>query len=225
MQKNITIRLSIIALITLSACAQVFYSPDSQQLASKHRTIAIMPPTVSYTKTKRNQTEAELLTQTQNESNNLQTEIYNWMLRRHGRAQMRQDIQALSTTNAKLKAIKFPDSALTASQICAALKVDALIYSNFKLTKPISDGAAVALILLANTSVATNTVTMNLNITDGPKDKVIFNYNHTHSAGVGSTVSSVVNALMRNASKKMPYFKRLGHDTAQWKIKNSKHYN
>jgi hypothetical protein len=56
---------------------------------------------------------------------------------------------------------------------------------------------------------------MNLNISDGGNDKVIFNYNHTYSAGVGSTVNSVVNALMRNASKKMPYFKRLGHETGQ----------
>jgi len=213
--KFIKYYLIVISLVLLSACAQVFYSPDAQKLASKHRTVAIMPPQVSYNRISKKISEADLQTQIQTESSNLQTEIYNWMLRRQSKAQIRQDFQALSTTNAKLKALKYPDSALTAAQICAALKVDALIYTNFKLSKPISDGAALALILFTNYSTPTNTVNMNLNITDGTNDKVIFNYNHTYSAGVGSTVNSVVNGLMRNASKKMPYFKRLGHETGQ----------
>lgn len=213
--KFIKYYLIVISLVLLSACAQVFYSPDAQKLASKHRTVAIMPPQVSYNRISKKISEADLQTQIQTESSNLQTEIYNWMLRRQSKAQIRQDFQALSTTNAKLKALKYPDSALTAAQICAALKVDALIYTNFKLSKPISDGAALALILFTNYGAPTNTVNMNLNITDGTNDKVIFNYNHTYSAGVGSTVNTVVNGLMRNASKKMPYFKRLGHETGQ----------
>ena len=213
--KSIKSYLVVISLVLISACAQVYYSPDASKLASHHKTLAIMPPQVSYNRTNKKLSAADLQTQIQTESSNLQTEIYNWMLRRQSKAQIRQDFQALSTTNAKLKALKYPDSALTAAQICAALKVDALIYTNFQLSKPISDGAAVALILLTSYSTPTNTVSMNLNITDGANDKVIFNYNHTYSAGVGSTVNSVVNALMRNASKKMPYFKRLGHETGQ----------
>jgi hypothetical protein len=34
---------------------------------------------------------------------------------------------------------------------------------------------------------------------------MIWNYNHKYSGGIGSTPTGIVDALMRKASKKMPY--------------------
>ena len=47
---------------------------------------------------------------------------------------------------------------MTPSEICAVLGVDGLIGSNFGLSKPMSDGAAIALAVLGAGGGATNEV-------------------------------------------------------------------
>ena len=118
---------------------------------------------------------------------------------------MTQEIQDVETTNAKLQQAGYPEKALTKDQLCQVLGVDGVISSNFGLTKPMSDGAAVALILLANTYAPTNEVNVTMSIHDCPNNKLIWNYNHRFTGGFGSTPSSMVNLLMRRASKRMPY--------------------
>ena len=68
-----------------------------------------------------------------------------------------------------------------------------------------SDGAAVALYLLAGAAGSTNQVRVSLNINDCKDKKLIWNYDHKLEGSIGSKPSSLVNQLMRHASKKMPY--------------------
>jgi len=85
------------------------------------------------------------------------------------------------------------------------LGVDGVVSSNFALSKPMSDGAAVAMYLLFNANGSTNEVTVTLSINDCTNHKLIWNYNHVYSGGLGSSPQSLVSGLMRNASRKMPY--------------------
>lgn len=195
--------LSII-MVLLSSCAKIFYSPDARELADKQKIIAIVPPRVSIPANKKVESEA-LKEQQRTESLNFQNEMYSWMLRRKMQGKFSQEIQEIETTNAKLKKAGYPETPLTTAEICGVLGVDGIMTSNYSLSKPMSDGAAVAVGLLIGVWGATNEVNVSLSITDCKNKKLIWNYDQTFSGGVGSSPSRLVDGLMRRASKKIPY--------------------
>jgi hypothetical protein len=192
-------------LVTIvTSCAKIFYTPDAVKVAQSHRVIAIIPPKVSIAASKKVDAES-LKEQQRTESLNFQKEIYAWMLKRKMQGKIQQEILDIETTNAKLIAVGYPEKVMTPSEICTVLEVDGIIGSNFSLSKPISDGAAIALAVLSYGGGATNQVGVSLSISDCSGKKLIWNYDHKYSGGIGSSPSSIVDALMRHASKKMPY--------------------
>lgn len=190
--------------LALASCAKIFYSPDCFTLAHSHKTIAIIPPTVSIAAQKKVDAEA-IKEQQKTESINFQKEMYSWMLKRKMQGRINVEIQDIETTNAKLKKAGYPDNADSPAELCETLGVDGLMTSNYSLSKPMSEGVAVALGLLFGAWGSTNEVNVSLNIHDGKTKKMIWNYNHKYSGSVGSNPSKLVDGLMRNASKKMPY--------------------
>jgi len=204
--KTIT-RITLLATIFfLTSCAEVFYSPDAKKLAVSQKNIAILPPDVSLKP--RNEIDAETLKEQQRtESLNIQREIYGWMLKRKSQGKIDKEIQQIETTNAKLQKAGYPETPLTTSEMCQLLEVDGIMTSNFRLSKPLSEGAAVALGLVIGVWGPTNEVNVSMSINDCQNDKLIWNYKHNMSGSVGSDTPEVVDRLMRNASRKMPYFK------------------
>ncbi len=205
--KNLLFLVLSASILALTSCAKIFYSPDAETLAQKQRIIAVVPPTVSIASRKGMDGEA-LKEQQKTESLNFQKEIYAWLLKRTMKGKMTQEIQDIETTNAKLQQAGYPEKALTKDQLCQVLGVDGVISSNFGLTKPMSDGAAVALFLVAGAVGPTNEVNVTFSIHDCPNNKLIWNYNHKFSGGFGSSPSRIVDDLMRHASKRMPYMVR-----------------
>jgi hypothetical protein len=188
----------------LTSCAKIFYSADAIPLAHSHKTIAIIPPTVSIAASRKTDAKA-IKEQQKTESLNFQKEMYAWMLKRKMQGKLTQEILDVETTNAKLASAGYPEKAMTPGEICAILGVDGLIGSNFGLSKPMSDGAAIALALLGAGGGSTNEVRVSLNINECAVKKLIWNYDHKYSGGIGSSPSRLVDAMMRKASKKMPY--------------------
>ena len=140
--------LSLTAIILLSSCAKIYHSPDAKSKAFKHQVIAIVPPKVSIAARKKLDAEA-LKEQQKTESINFQKEMYSWMLRRKMQNKIYVEIQDVETTNAKLRRAGFlDDTPMAPTEICKALGVDGIITSNYSLTKPMSDGAAIALGLI-----------------------------------------------------------------------------
>jgi hypothetical protein len=80
-----------------------------------------------------------------------------------------------------------------------------VIQDNVRMEKPMSDGAAVAVGLLVGAWGATNKVETTLNIHDGQSGTLLWKYDYDASGSVGSSPDKLVDALMRNASKKFPY--------------------
>ena len=194
------------AIVTLfmAGCAKVYYSPDAYEVARNHKTVAILPAVVSIKANRRVSAEA-MIEQQKTESLNFQQEIYTWFLNRKMRGQMSQEVQDIATTNAKLAQVDYPTVPKTTEELCQILGVDGVVSSNFALSKPMSDGAAVAMYLLLNAYGSTNEVTVTMAINDCMDHKLIWNYNHVYSGGLGSSPQSLVQGLMRNASRKMPY--------------------
>lgn len=200
--------LSLVVLVGLlfSSCAKIFYSPDAYTLAHNQQIIAIVPPTVSIAANKKIDAES-MKEQQKTESINFQKEMYSWMLKRKMQGKIQQEIQEVETTNAKLKKAGYPENPLTSAELCEALGVDGIMTSNYGLSKPMSDGAAVAVALLVGGFGSTNEVHVTLSINDCSNKKLIWNYDHKYSGGIGSSPSRLVDGLMKQASKKMPYMK------------------
>ena len=111
----------------------------------------------------------------------------------------------MEVTNAKLKKAGYPENVMTPEEICNVLGVDGIMSSNYSLSKPMSQGAAIAIGVLFGAWGPTNEVVVSLDIKDCANKKTIWNYNHTFAGSIGSTPANLVDGLMRHASKKMPY--------------------
>jgi len=196
--------LAVISALMFSSCAKIFYSPDAYTLARDQKIIAIIPPAVSIAANKKIDA-AAMIEQQKTESINFQKEMYSWMLKRKMQGNIIQEIQEVETTNALLKKAGYPENPLTSAELCSVLGVDGIMTSNYSLSKPMSDGAAVAVALLIGAWGSTNEVIVSLSINDCMNKKLIFNYDHKYSGSLGSSPARLVDALMRQASKKMPY--------------------
>jgi hypothetical protein len=189
----------------LQSCAKIFYSPDAIQLARAQRVIAIAPPKVAIA-ARKNIDGVALIEQQKTESVNFQREMYGWMLKRKMQGTIFVDIQDVETTNAKLANAGFgTEQILTPDDMCNILGVDGILTSNYSLSKPMSEGAAIASALLVGFWGATNEATVSLSIHDQSANKMIWNFDHRLSSSLGSP-AGLVDALMRQASREMPYF-------------------
>jgi hypothetical protein len=196
----------LILILTLSSCAKIFYTPDAKSLAQKQRTIAIVPPSVSIAASKKIDA-ASLKEQQKTESLNFQKEMYSWMLKRKMQNKISQEIQETEVTNSKLKKAGYPETLFSSTELCEILGVDGIITSNYSLSKPMSDGGAIAIAVLFGGFASTNEVHVTLSINDCGGKKLIWNFDDKFSGGMGSSPARLVDGLMRKASKKMPYVK------------------
>jgi hypothetical protein len=189
----------------IQSCAKVFYTPDARYLAGTQKIIAIIPPKVSIA-ARRKVDAAALIEQQKTESINFQREMYSWMLKRKMQGTILVDIQDVETTNAKLAAAGFQDgNFLTPDDISKILNVDGILTSNYSLSKPMSEGAAIAMTVLVGWWAPTNEAVVSMSIHDSGSDKMIWNYDHKLSSTLGSP-ARLVDQFMREASRKMPYF-------------------
>lgn len=203
--KNYKILFLIISAFITQSCAKIYYSPDAFSQARNHETLAILPPTVSIAAKRKTDAEA-IAEQQKTESLNFQKEMHSWLLKRKMRGQFYCEFQDPDYTNAKLKKEGFPDEPLTTEEICSILNVDGIIKSNYALSKPMSNGAAIALAVLGGVGGSTNQVRVNYSINDCSTRQLIFNYDHKYDGGIGTSPARLVDDIMKHISKKMPHF-------------------
>ena len=197
--------LLVVIAFVLQSCAKIFYTPDARSIAQNQTIIAIAPPKVSIA-AKKNIDGTALIEQQKTESVNFQREMYSWMLKRKMQGNISVDIQDVETTIALLtKAIGNEGNILTPEEMCRILGVDGILTSNYSLSKPMSEGAAIAVGLIVGTTGKTNEVSVSLSIHDSDTKKMIWNYDQKLSSSLG-TPARLIDDLMREASRKMPYF-------------------
>ncbi len=88
--------------------------------------------------------------------------------------------------------------------MCRLLHVDAVISGNALSSKPMSEGAAFAMIVALGTGGTTNKTVVTLYIHNSNND-LLWEYDYTAAGGYVSTSKELTNALMKSASKKFPY--------------------
>ena len=203
--------LSLLTATIISCGPKIYKSSSFDAALAKHKTVAILPADVS---TKLRPNEAKKISVEQLDAMNektglaIQDKMYSWFLRRSDKFQYTVTFQDVTRTNALLKqaGITYADlAAKERTEIAKLLGVDAVLQNRTNLDKPMSDGAAVAVGVIFGMWGSTNSAQTTINIHDGKSGDLLWKYDYQASGSVGSSADNLVNALMRNASKKFPY--------------------
>ena len=209
--KKYFLRIILIAFVFASCAPTIYKSSAFDAALTKHKTVAILPADVS---TRLRPNEAKKVTVEQlNDINEktgfaIQDKMYSWFLRRSDKYQYTVTFQDITRTNALLKqaGISYNDLATKdRTELSKLLGVDAVLENRTSLDKPMSDGAAVAMGVIFGVWGNTNSAQTTINIHDGKSGNLLWKYDYEAAGSIGSSADKLVNALMRNASKKFPY--------------------
>lgn len=198
--------------LTLASCGpKIYKSTEFDAALARHKTVAILPADVT---TRLRPAEAKKITTEQladlNEKTgfNIQDKMYSWFLRRSDKFKYTVTFQDITKTNGLLKqaGISYTDLATKdRTEIATLLGVDAVLQNRTSLDKPMSEGAAVAVGVIFGVWGDTNSAQTTINIHDGKSGNLLWKYDYNASGSIGSSADRLVNALMKNASKKFPY--------------------
>ena len=158
----------------------------------------------------KNITPEQLEQMCEDEGKGIQQSMYSWFLTRESRGTLLVKVQNPVTTNAVLSkegiTIDNLDNYIP-SDLARILGVDAVIMGTFQTSKPMSEGAAIALSALFGFFGSTNQAVINLFIYNGEDGETMVNYHRKISGSIGVSSDDLVNKLMRKASRKIAYTK------------------
>jgi hypothetical protein len=198
---------------SLSAQTRLFVDPNFSSLANDHQTIAVLPfKTIIKLRPKqmKNLNDGDMERMQLEEGKGIQTAMYAWFLKRRQTGKMWVDIQDVATTNATLLKNDIDETTIeryTPQELAKILGVDAVVSGTFETSKPMSDGAGVALALLVGFYGSTNNAVINMFVHDSETGKALVNYNKAISGSIGSNSDQLINIIMRKASRRIPYTK------------------
>ncbi|MFC6996525.1 hypothetical protein [Rufibacter roseus] len=213
--KNRGAFLLLVALfISVSGFAQtreIYTNPSFNTLAKEHKTLAILPFDASIglrPNQMKNMSPERLKEMEKNEGLAVQSALQTYFLKVSSKDDYFVNFQDANTTNAillKNNVTAETIKSFTPAELAKLLGVDGVIMGTFSTDKPMSDGAALALGLAVGFYGATNSGKTGINIYDGATGELLWKYEKTLSRGLGSDTNSIINTIMRKASKKFPY--------------------
>lgn len=210
MKAKLTLLLAIV--FAAAGCGPTIYkASDFSDKTSSHKTVALLPAEVSIQlrPNEMKNVTAEQIRQMQEETGkNIQDKMYSWFLKRSDKYKYTVSFQDISRTNALLSQanITYADMATkTKEELARLLGVDAVISTRASMKKPMSEGAALAVGILLGAWGSTNDVQTTISINEAKQGELVWKYDYNATGSVGSNTDRLVNALMRNASRKFPY--------------------
>ncbi|WP_339741045.1 hypothetical protein [uncultured Sunxiuqinia sp.] len=208
--------LSLLAsFLTFAVLAQthLYENPAFDKIAEEHQIIAVVPfdATVSLRpKQMKDISPEQLQRMEQSEGESVQMAMYSWFLKREKRDQLTVKVQDTNTTNALLKknGITYENlTDYTPEELARLLEVDAVVSGKFETSKPMSEGASLALGALIGFWGSTNKAVLNMFIHNASDGQLLINYNKGVSGSVGSSTEDLINILLRKASRRIAYTK------------------
>lgn len=203
----------LVSLLTLLAsCATVYTDPDFSIYQDQHHTVAILPFDVTINPERRwsvSQNQIDQMASEQTES--FQRALYTQYLQGHQRGRYTVKFQDISETNTLLARRSGTGTrqallaSMTKSEICDALKVDAVISGEMVLTKPMGTLESIASWHFLKVPGKTNEVHVNTSIHEGDKGNLIWNYEFAQQGSHWSSVESIAKQLIRGTARSFPY--------------------
>jgi hypothetical protein len=213
MKRTILPLFLVVVMTTLSFAQsrEIYVNPEFNAIAKDHKKIAILPfKTIVKLRPKQmEQMTLEQLAQMQkDEGMAVQSALQTYFLKRKGQHNFEISFQDISTTNAQLAKNNIDPNQLekyTPRELAEMLEVDAVITGILATDKPMSDGASLALGLVVGFYGPTNSGKCTININDGATGDLLWKYEKTLSRSLGSDTNTVINTMMRKASRQLPY--------------------
>jgi hypothetical protein len=198
--------------VLVSSCGPTIYKADQfSAVASKHKIVAILPSDVNITlrPNEMKKTSPEQLAKNEESTGYaMQDKLYGWFLKRQNKFHYTVKFQDVMETNSQLNkaGISYADlRTKSRKELAQLLGVDAVISSNVRMDKPMSDGAALAVGAVFGVWGSTNKANTTINIHEGSTGNLMWKYQYEAQGSVGSSPDNLVDALMRNASRNFPY--------------------
>ncbi len=196
----------------LSAQSKAIYvNPDFNKLARHHKQLAILPFDVTMTlrPNEREQISDEQFREMEiNEGKGVQDALHSYFLKKRGKGDFKVNFQDPRKTNAELAKAGIDLAAIrehTPAELVELLGVDGVVWGNLHSTKPMSEGASAALGVVFGIWGPTNAGSISIQITDGRSEETLWKYDKTLSRSLGSDINTIIDAMMRKASRKFPY--------------------
>lgn len=202
---------SLLCVFICSCGPKIYTSSTFSAALAKHKTVAILPAdvTIQLRPNESKKLTAEQMADLVNKTGyDIQDKMYGWFLGRMDKFQYTVTFQDINKTNSRLKeaGIKYEDmKSQDRSALAKILEVDAVMQARTFSEKPMSEGAAVAVGVIFGMWGSTNIVQTAINIHDGKSGELLWKYDYEASGSVGSSSTRLVDALMRNATRKFPY--------------------
>ncbi|HMU45332.1 MAG TPA: hypothetical protein PKC72_03140 [Chitinophagaceae bacterium] len=196
---------------SFSQTKEIYTNPDFITLAKDHSTLAILPFDVTLNlrpKEKEKLKPGELEDLQKKEGDAVQSALQTYFLKQKEKDEFKVKFQDISKTNALLNKLGWDQESLkskTKEELCEALGVDGIISGTLFTDKPMSEGASVALGVVFGFWGPTNSGKCTINVHDGKSGELLWKYEKTLSRSLGSDIQSVINTMMRKASRKFPY--------------------
>ena len=209
MKQKLTIVL--LCVLVVGCAPRIYTANDFPTALALHRKVAILPAEVSIQlrpKDVSKMTSDQIADVQQRTGYDIQEKMQGWFMRRSDKFGYTVSFQDINKTNALLKdaGIAYADLKFTdRAQLAKILGVDAVMQDRLSMEKPMSEGAAVVVFLLVGAIGNTNKVSTTINIHDGVSGDLLWKYDYFATGSLGSSASRLVDALMRNATKKFPY--------------------
>lgn len=214
MKKVLLTSIAILISFIVFSQTNLYVNPEFDDISKEHKIIGIMPFKASVTLRPRQMkdiTPEQLARMEKAEGKEIQSAMYSWFMKREKRGTLTVKVQGPIVTNARLKKAgvtldNFEE--YTPEELAKILDIDAVIMGTFETNKPMSEGASIALGVVAGFWGSTNKATINLFIYNAKDGELLVNYNKGISGSLGSSSEDLVNVLMRKASRRIAYTKK-----------------
>lgn len=210
-KKSLTFLLLAIACSAFSQTKEIYVNPKFNQLAKDHQKVAILPFRASVQlrpKQMQSMTPERFERMQKDEGLAVQSALQTYFLKRKEQHAFAITFQDINTTNALLQRTDITEENInkySPGELAEILGVDAIITGMLATQKPMSEGASLALGLLVGYYGATNSGKCTININDAATGELLWKYEKTLSRSLGSDTSTIINTMMRKASRRLPY--------------------
>lgn len=187
---------------------------DAREVCKTHKVIAILPFQTNFDQESisgKAGKKEEAMFDNNAYSEECQAHTYNYFLKLKEKREVEIEIQHIDSTNAKMKARGYNIDSLLAmpyADMCTFLGVDAAIKGYVDLDKYMTKGGSWAMKTFVGGGPSDAQIDVSLSIIDGKTGNQIWYFENTLEGSLFSKADKMVDAMMMNIGRKLPYFKK-----------------